>query len=421
MMRRLFSLMVVWGLLRSTECLTLERETSPQSQSSSVFLEQPQSFDLTDPSFVFMRGEDNALHVMNYCTQQEVNTINLEEFFYSMTFTLDGRYLLLGSHNGEKKVSILNIQTWQQARPITKGIIGNPVLTVTPDSNYVLVSSPTDKNISIINLQTLRTSELRRDRCPISIQPTPSGQYALMANKHSHSITAINLYDVQQEGNNIDVGQHPGNIEITLDKKYALVANRGGDSISRLNLQTWQREGTDIPVGDFPTVIQLTLDGKYALVANHDSASISVINLQTWQKEREDIQVERNPRCIYLSPDKQYALVTYADTSTMSIINLTLWRREDNDIDGKIEGPLMEILPNTNKALIYNANNKNISILNFYTWKITPWTLNFYPFYITTFPLSAVERLKKQQNNLFHLQQQNRLTDITIMTFKGRN
>ncbi|MBW8309907.1 MAG: hypothetical protein K0M45_09810 [Candidatus Paracaedibacteraceae bacterium] len=96
---------------------------------------------------------------------------------------------------------------------------------------------------------------------------------------------------------------------------------------------------------------------------------------------------------------------------------------EKEAIDIKVENPSIRILQNTDCSLIQNKFSSNLTILNFHTWEVSLWKLDFHPFYIITFPLSAVEMLKKQkqQNTLFRLQQQKRLIDITIMGFEERN
>ena len=253
------------------------------------------------------------------------------------------------------------------------------------------------------------------------IQLTPDNKYALIPNYWSASISVINLHTLKKE-KEIQVGKSPIALQITSDGNYALVANAGSKSISIINLQTWEKERGDILLDFCPTFMQLDLYNKYAFVGNKDKFSLGRINLQTWTKEGKNLQGEKYVEDIYIGLDRKYALIPDYENSNVKIINLQTWMIEEEAINVKFEDPSIRILQNTDCSLIQNKFSSTLTILNF-PWKVSPWKLDFHPFYITTFPLSAVERLKKQkqQNNLFHLQRQNRLTDITIMTFEGRN
>ncbi len=176
---RLLSLMVVGAFLRSTECLALESEAPPQPQSSSVSIEQPQSFDLTDPSLVFISGNDRSIHVMNYITQQEVTRIKGGQYFDFMKFTPDGRYLLLvyrpSTSNkmctARKKIILLNTLNWQQEGKVTlKSDLPLKELTITADSQYtLLIDNRMYNTISVITLETLEMTEIEVGQCPFGL------------------------------------------------------------------------------------------------------------------------------------------------------------------------------------------------------------------------------------------------------------
>ena len=368
---RLLSLIVVGIFLRSTECLALEGGISAQPSSSSIPLEHPYPFDLTNPTLIFISGKDEYIHVMNYITQQEVTRIKVESSSF-MRFTPDGQNLLVWDQCNHT-INMLNTHVWQQsARSIAVG-------------------------------------QQTRD-----LKIVPNNQYALGVHCCSNSASIINLHTLEKE-KDIKVGRAPSSIQLTLDGKYALITNYWDCSISVISLQMLLEKSKNIPLIKNPFVIQMSLDGQYAFVTHYNDNSISVINLETLQYEK-DIKVAHNASLMQMTLDGQYILVAYPEINSIGILKLYPSQENYKTVNLPIRPHLLQVL-NERYALTGNCECKELQMINIYTGEVTSLTLDFYPYHITTFPLSAVEMLKKkeQQNNLFRLQRQNGLTDIVIM------
>jgi DNA-binding beta-propeller fold protein YncE len=369
-MMRLFFLMVVCLMCRNEEGIALD---SPlYSLSSSDALQSQPPLDLTDPFLVFISEKDEPIiHVMNYLTQKEVTQIKLERKSCFMTFTPDGGNLLIWDPCNHT-ISILNVN--REPHP----------------------------------LSSINVGQQTRD-----LKVIANSHYALGVHCWSNSVSVINLQALQEKRESITVGQTPYSIQLTLDERYALVNNYWDHSISVINLQTMQRE-KDILVKNLPSTIQMTSDGKYALVAYHEDQSISFINLQTLQWEK-DIQVNHKICTMQMILDGKHVLVKNYNHNSLSVINLYNEDKKYRDIPLQMEPHLLYVL-NKEYALVGNCGLKYLQMINLHTTEITQWDLDFYPYHIATFPLSAIEEFKKQnqQNNIFRLQQNHKLTDILI-------
>ena len=121
-------------------------------------------------------------------TPPVVTTVILPQFAKSLEITPNGRYAVVTMNDSRNHVAIVDLVT---LKPIFTGGSGtDEMLTLTPDSNYAIVSSRSDAKLTIINLIKGPPGPVLGATCPITLKQsaklvnvttdTPANKYVLV-------------------------------------------------------------------------------------------------------------------------------------------------------------------------------------------------------------------------------------------------
>ena len=195
---------------------------------------------------------------------------------------------------GEDLVNILDITN--PSRPVTvanlklsNSLFGPPTnLQVTPNEKLALVTSamrwafvddkwePTpDNRLFVIDLESeipQLIDTITVGRQPSGIAISPSGRFALIANRADRSVSVVEINGKSVKLiQSVDVTDEVAAVAITPDESRALIVKNKTNKIGVLAINqgvvTYQPD-QDMPVGQFPYNIDISPDGTFAVAAH---------------------------------------------------------------------------------------------------------------------------------------------------------
>lgn len=140
---------------------------------------------------------------------------------------------------GSGTVSIYDVVHVRLDRELTVGV--NPTAVVaSPVRNEVYVLNTGDGksagSLAVLDAEKNAVAALiPLDRLPVSLDVTPDGTTAYIANDGSNTVSVIDLVH-RQETARIGVGTQPATARISADGKTLVVANRGDNSVSVIDV-----------------------------------------------------------------------------------------------------------------------------------------------------------------------------------------
>jgi len=193
---------------------------------------------------------------------------------------------------GDDLVNIMDISDPAHPRtvanlPLSNSLFGPPTnLQVTPDEKLALVTSAMkwvqkegawkpspDDRLFVVDLETdppALIATLKVGRQPSGIAISPTGDFALVANRADNSISVLAIDGKQVRlVDMVSVGDQVAAVAITPDGKRALAVKNTANKIGVLSINGTHvvyHDDLDMPVGQFPYNIDITPDGSMAIV-----------------------------------------------------------------------------------------------------------------------------------------------------------
>jgi len=172
---------------------------------------------------------------------------------------------------------------------LSNSLFGPPTnLQVGPRENIALVTSAVkweykedkwkpvpDNRLFVIDLTRAKpelTDTLSIGSQPSGISISPSGSFALVANRADRSIDVLEIDGLKvSRVQTVDVTDEVAAVAITPDESMALIVKNKVNKVGVLNLNDRRASydmAFDMPVGQFPYNIDISPDGSFALVAH---------------------------------------------------------------------------------------------------------------------------------------------------------
>nr|BBH88004.1 hypothetical protein KTC_27550 [Thermosporothrix sp. COM3] len=173
------------------------------------------------------------------------------------------------SNAGENTISIIGVDAKRNyALTSTVGNIGQQPrgLGITRDGQILLVASAD----GVFALSTSYPDGSPRQHLPVetpvSFAMMAGGRYAFVSLEKKNALALIACGTLPKDckvlEENIQVGEKPTGVTVTLDDGLVLVTNTGDASMSVLTLATYEAETTSIPSVEKPTGVVVTPDAK---------------------------------------------------------------------------------------------------------------------------------------------------------------
>lgn len=142
------------------------------------------------------------------------------------------------------------------------------------------------------------------------------------------TMNTVAMIDVETLAvNAVTVGKDPVSIDITPDGRHAFVANAASDYVSKLSLPSLHV--SDILAGQGPTSVSVTPNGQYAVVRNSDN-SVAFISTSTDGVTLENTQSK--PAGFVISPDSSSVWVLDDDPPALERISLPAFTHDTTTI-----------------------------------------------------------------------------------------
>jgi YVTN family beta-propeller protein len=148
--------------------------------------------------------------------------------------------------------------------------------TVSPDGAYLYITHYDTCSVSAVNLTTGIVTAIALPDAPLSVLFTPDSAHAYVENVHSLAVvdTATN------DAHDIDAGDLPRGLHISLDGKRAYVTNLGVHTLSVVDTIA-NSVTTTIDVPGYPGVVAVSPGGDRIYMGDYWSGSVEVISIPT--------------------------------------------------------------------------------------------------------------------------------------------
>lgn len=227
------------------------------------------------------------------------------------------------------------------------------IIVIGPALNAIVANSTGD-SVTLINLDTLVTTEIAVGNNPIAARIAPNGITALAANFNGGGNSTTSVIDLITKTKVIDLitGQGAIGIDFTSDSKTAYVSSQVDDVVTVLDL-TNNTVVTSIPLGGFGGAsVVLAPDEKRAYATGGTLPNaISVIDTTTNTKVTEIVTTFNNPSFPVFTPDGSLAL-SGTQGSRLVAINTTTLTTTDIFTASSSIAPV--VTPDSKKAFVSN-------------------------------------------------------------------
>lgn len=207
--------------------------------------------------------------------------------------------LLFVANSGSNDVSVIDLKNREELTRIPVG--ENPrALSITPNGKYVNVPCWGADSLSVIEVDYENSVEckeisriyLGKDLRPYHAYSDYDNEHVYTANTHGHSISVINLLDLEVE-TEIKVGYGPRAVIADRNEPFLYVSCEGANAVSVVDKKQW-KEIKQIPVGPTPRGLKIDEKNDVLMVSAftrflnpdlmNDANSLSVVDLKTKEK-----------------------------------------------------------------------------------------------------------------------------------------
>jgi YVTN family beta-propeller protein len=158
---------------------------------------------------------------------------------------------------------------------------------ITPDGSLAVVANRDDNFVSLVDLDTITTTNVTISRRGDQIEISPDGQYAYIAViADGDGVWRVDLDTASVAGAKLGTGNmggiyYAGNqfsgMELSHDGGTIVTCDTYSDAITVIDTAAWSVVAT-VAVGDFPVRAVFAPDDARMYIANRDSESISIVS-----------------------------------------------------------------------------------------------------------------------------------------------
>jgi YVTN family beta-propeller protein len=254
---------------------------------------------------------EQFVSIIDTQSRDEIQRLPLDNAFYGITFSLDGKNLYVSSGNDQgiivygfkdgkftvsKEISVI---TQNKDYVFTAGLAPSPVdpmalyvvcnlenslAIVDLEKNIVKQKLPVAVNIPIVD-------QFAPQAYPLDVTVLNDGSKVYVSNWGGDVITVIKpdlLLNKAVVTKRIKVGSHPSDMVISPDGQRLFVANANSDTVSIISTKTDEVTGTislspylNAPLGSQPNALAISPDGKTLYVANANNNDVAVIDVSS--------------------------------------------------------------------------------------------------------------------------------------------
>jgi len=277
-----FSLCVIFCMASSTfgldQHVDAKQETSLQKQRVS--------YDVNDQDLVYLRDRKGVVHILNVATKKEVQRFHFKDLSSKLYFTKDGRHILGLNTGTEKKLIILESQTFNLVSKIPYiDYFHHPNLLLSEDGKYAFIFCSYTKFIVRVNLQDKTSQKIDLPfKLLNEIIFAPNGQQIIVNCQLLDLTTKICTVDLRETPPKIikeSTNLFPG-ITTGYNNQNIFVANNMRDNIKIMNFDSLEMI-KELPTTGDVRWSQYSEDCQNAFF--YTDESIFIFNLKTMREE----------------------------------------------------------------------------------------------------------------------------------------
>jgi len=267
----------------------------------------------------------------------------------------------------------------------TFSVGGNPqafgkFLARVPYPFYAYVTNQSSDNVQVIDTITGDTvTTITTGTAPIGSAISPNGEWVLVTNYGSNSITVINAAGGTPTFSNtisLGSGSEPIGVAFTPDNTWAYVTNQGNNTVSVIDLTSSPHPSLYTTItnsgggqGQFsqPVGVAVTPDGTKAYVTNYGNQTVSVIDTSingVITGTGYPYSVKTQPAGVAVTPDGKYAYVANEGDNSLSKITVGSNATPARITNSNLNGPFgLAITPDGTTVYITNNGSGTVSVM----------------------------------------------------------
>lgn len=185
-------------------------------------------------------------------------------------------------------------------------------LALSKDGRWVVTANTTSHSASLVDLEKGElVAEAAVGKRPYSVALTPDGKTALVTNRHSDTVTVLEVAPPKLKAvSTIPVGDEPRGVAVSPDGSRAFVALAGDDAVAVIDLKG-RKVLRRIETGDEPWHVAVTPDGGRLVVGNARSGDVGVYDARSLEKKYAVPVKGRNLRHLAITPDGKQVYVPH--------------------------------------------------------------------------------------------------------------
>mgnify|MGYP000561856745 CR=1 FL=1 len=193
-------------------------------------------------------------------------------------------------------------------------------IAISNDGAFAYVTTEIDNALIKVDLTTFTVvSSIPVGNEPYGVTLTSDGNYALVANFSSSTISKVKLSD--ESITTISLAGNPQNIAIDSTDSFAYVSLFYQNKIAKINLST-NSVTAQLTVGQGPRGIAIDPSGTYLFTANDGSGTSSKVSLSNFSLAS-NIRVGNNPYGATIDSLGNFAYISNLNSRTISKINIS--------------------------------------------------------------------------------------------------
>jgi YVTN family beta-propeller protein len=208
----------------------------------------------------------------------------------------------------DDNVSLINLQTLERLGTAGAGRSPAEGIAIHEKTNRAFVGNVGSDNVSVINLETrAEITKIPVGRFPIGVAVSQQLDRVYVANGEDSSVSVIDANSLAVI-TKFGVGARPGGIAVSPHVGQGIVTSRTDNNVTLFDLVTFAVLGT-VPVGQHPRGVAADPNSALAVVANAASNDISLVDMVN-RRVTANINVGQAPTGVAIHAESHSAVVT---------------------------------------------------------------------------------------------------------------
>lgn len=224
-------------------------------------------------------GRDNTVSIIDLEQQKRIAGIKMDPYYkpHGLALTQDGSKLYVTCEASRVVVEV-DVAAQKIARTFRLTVDAAHMLALSPDDQWLLVTSQWDNNVTIFDV---KTGEVRKSlatgKGPEGVTVSPDGKEAWVVNRVWQTLTIIDLATMKKV-QSMSCEHNPMRDLFTPDGTTLVVTSALSNEIALVD-RAKREVVARIKTGDFPVGMAMTKDGSRLYVTNLNGGDVTVVDL----------------------------------------------------------------------------------------------------------------------------------------------